>query len=444
MWDTALDAATLSLCAVLTALSLLQLRQLLALPPSRFSRLLLVLTATLNADLVCNAVWVYTPALHTAWGMMFANTPIFANMVVALLAELEFLKLLAPFLPGVSPRVIARVQVGAAVLGVVYIASAVQPFLPEAWWQPIEVFWLVYLLSLGVYDVAQHVYLLHFVVVRMRGATVEFKRRYVAVIATGFVILASGLVLAFVFDVSVVDPSGSMLLLTALLPAFELCALQSILQLRAALAAHARRAQVRMPRELRQDDADDSGDAADSGSSGGRPNSARPKGAMRWLGSWCWRADPGEAIPSASTGGGVSTASHSTSVGVGARVQPAPGGESISPLATAATGVDDVATLDAAHTLRSHTGRGSRLWPLWRLGGRRLSQGGGGSTTNPGSMFSGSGTAADDGATVLSGISLVRAGETPDNGSMELSLIESRDERASSSSSSSSSVPILL
>nr|KAJ3412768.1 hypothetical protein HK105_002261 [Polyrhizophydium stewartii] len=357
MWDTALDAATLSLCAVLTALSLLQLRQLLALPPSRFSRLLLVLTATLNADLVCNAVWVYTPALHTAWGMMFANTPIFANMVVALLAELEFLKLLAPFLPGVSPRVIARVQVGAAVLGVVYIASAVQPFLPEAWWQPIEVFWLVYLLSLGVYDVAQHVYLLHFVVVRMRGATVEFKRRYVAVIATGFVILASAFVLAFVFDVSVVDPSGSMLLLTALLPAFELCALQSILQLRAALAAHARRAQVRMPRELRQDDADDSGDAADSGSSGGRPNSARPKGAMRWLGS-C--------------------------------------------------------------------------------------QGGGGSTTNPGSMFSGSGTAADDGATVLSGISLVRAGETPDNGSMELSLIESRDERASSSSSSSSSVPILL
>ncbi|KAL2911069.1 hypothetical protein HK105_208597 [Polyrhizophydium stewartii] len=169
---SALDVVALSYSALVVVLSLVQLRSLPALPPSLFSRLVVALSLSIPAYMVGNALRVYVPALHEPPSAPVGNVPICINITLAILAQLEFLRLLAPLLPIVPPRALPIAQVVAGVLCAVYVASELQPLLPESWRAGIEVYWHAFIWLLGAYDTA-------------------VQARYMAIIGLAMTVLAS-------------------------------------------------------------------------------------------------------------------------------------------------------------------------------------------------------------------------------------------------------------
>nr|KAJ3419025.1 hypothetical protein HK105_007506 [Polyrhizophydium stewartii] len=361
---SALDVVALSYSALVVVLSLVQLRSLLALPPSLYSRLVVALSLSIPVYMVGNALRVYVPALHGHSAAPLGNVPISINVTLGILMQFEFLRLLAPLLPIVPPRALLVVQVVAGVLCAVYVATGLQPLLPESWRAGIEVYWHAFIWLLGAYDTTVQAVLLHFVVTRLRGAPHSFKRRYMAIIGLAMTVLVVAGVLSVLTSVSDLSPVA--LVYVAMGPTYELCALMSMLQLRAVLAEHARRAHAPLPHELR-DDLEGRADGQDAGKT-----TTSGHGLLAALACWFpWRRSKASGSTPAAVESGES-------VGAGTRVQPPSGTTAVGSsrtTVTAPSAVDAAATLDggvsrparfgaslAASLLSRDDGGGSTVW----------------------------------------------------------------------------------
>ncbi|KAI8929650.1 hypothetical protein BC831DRAFT_442504 [Entophlyctis helioformis] len=183
--------------------------------------------------------------LHGDYGSPLMEAITFALLYTSVsafvLSELEFLKLLAPFVPGISPVVVSRVQMGTSVVCAAVVLMSAAPLVPAIVNQlAVKNTRVVLAEGIAMYDLAQQIFLLHFVLVKLKGATVRFRLAYACIIVLGCVLAISALVIA----VAVILPAGGSksvdlwrLLMNLTVPGFLICAYESMELLRRSLQA---------------------------------------------------------------------------------------------------------------------------------------------------------------------------------------------------------------
>ncbi|KAI8922781.1 hypothetical protein BC831DRAFT_474312 [Entophlyctis helioformis] len=229
---TALDVAAILAGIVLVAVAGNFFVRLMHVPASHYSNGLRIACVLICVSVILKLVISYMTTLYSsaAW-YCTSHMPFAALISVYSLAELEFLKIVAVFSTGISPRAVSVVQVFAAVFGALHLVSAYSLLYPEPLQKPVIRYATAWTLVISIYDVAQHLYLLHFVLYKLKGSTLAFRMQYAGVIACacGFVVLT------VVMGAALPREKALQALGLFCIPAFVLCSLQCMELLRIAL-----------------------------------------------------------------------------------------------------------------------------------------------------------------------------------------------------------------
>ncbi|KAL2914014.1 hypothetical protein HK105_206458 [Polyrhizophydium stewartii] len=152
------------------------------------------------------ALVVPTSIVDTAWELVaelrrplptsLSNLIGAIEAVLFVMAEIEFLKLLAPFAPDIRTGIVINFQIALLISAIPYALSAFHSMFDGGLAKTLKTYVSSWPIAAGIFDVGQQVILLLFVLWRLQGATHAFRMRYAAIIASCAAVLLCGLLLS--------------------------------------------------------------------------------------------------------------------------------------------------------------------------------------------------------------------------------------------------------
>ncbi|KAI8929406.1 hypothetical protein BC831DRAFT_444296 [Entophlyctis helioformis] len=123
------------------------------------------------------------------------------HTVIFVLSELEFLKILSPFVGGrISPIIVTRIQIVTAFVGLTTTAASFIDYMPAS----IRIWFIrdayIFTGCVQIYDISQQCYLLYYVLYKLKGATTLFRAQYAGVILLGVTFVILGAVVGVLFQ----------------------------------------------------------------------------------------------------------------------------------------------------------------------------------------------------------------------------------------------------
>ncbi|KAI8917456.1 hypothetical protein BC831DRAFT_484713 [Entophlyctis helioformis] len=196
--NNAADVAAVAIACGMAAVSIVLLWRLRTLPPSLYSQGVRATCGLTIASALIHVIVFYVPGCFTLGSDVLMTLFVFLTIWVYVLSELEFLKVVMPFVTGLSGHFVTRLQIAVSAVEILHIASAFSPYIAQVWQPSLKLvrfsIMTIYLIS----DLGQQIFLLHFVLVRLKGSTLLFRTLYTMLIVAGFAVLIASIALTFV------------------------------------------------------------------------------------------------------------------------------------------------------------------------------------------------------------------------------------------------------
>ncbi|KAI8925983.1 hypothetical protein BC831DRAFT_458518 [Entophlyctis helioformis] len=180
-----------------------------SIPPSRYSHGLRATTAIGMLAVTTAAIMYLGPGFNTHMAIRLPmNLANFAFLGVFVLTELEFLKVLAPFVGGwLSPAAVGWVQLVALCGNLLRLSAAFREYMPARPAFVIDRFGFYWTFAVGAYDFIQQAFLLYFVLGRLKTASVMFRIQYACIVGVSLIVLMlTGIYTTRTVTAGVTDP----------------------------------------------------------------------------------------------------------------------------------------------------------------------------------------------------------------------------------------------
>ncbi|KAI8917455.1 hypothetical protein BC831DRAFT_484712 [Entophlyctis helioformis] len=185
-----IDYVVLAIAAALLVVSV-------DLPRSRYAFGVRATCMLIPPALTANIVMFYVPGFFTREAETLLNVAMFSTITAIMLSELEFLRVLIPYVAAITPVAVERVQLAVCLTTVFMMGTAFSPYFPDTAQFGLKMIKFFVMAVFLISDLCQQCFLLHFVLVRLKGVTVGFKRIYTALIVAGFVVFLASVALTF-------------------------------------------------------------------------------------------------------------------------------------------------------------------------------------------------------------------------------------------------------
>eukprot|EP00842_Homolaphlyctis_polyrhiza_P005839 jgi/Hompol1/6256/HPOL_002198-RA len=232
-----LDIIAITCASTIMLISIVVFINLLRLPYSRYAILLQLACFSILPLIILEIVANYVDNLSSSQTFKFiAQNMSLVNVTLAVLCELEFLKLLIPYFSQLSQTVILQAQI-AIVFVSIAITLITLTLTNEMTSLHIRSTWI---LISACYDLIQQCFMLYFIFSRLKKSTQAVQLMLTLIVASNVLVLGLGLVgVVSMLPVTSGDPNvwAFHLLLDICVPTFELLVFTSIIVLRNALTS---------------------------------------------------------------------------------------------------------------------------------------------------------------------------------------------------------------
>nr|KAJ3418157.1 hypothetical protein HK105_000271 [Polyrhizophydium stewartii] len=241
----ALDYGLIAYCAFVAVLAISMLPKMLRLPTSTYAILLRTECVTAALAPISNGLWLYVPGLRFAALEILSRALVLLDIALFAITELEFLKLMAPFVSWISPNFVFQLQIATGFGGVVYILSSGMVLFGPTWAMAASKMWVIGGGIIGFFEMAQQMFFIYFILRRMPRTTLMFRIKYSLLVGAASLVFLFILVGASI--ISLIEPTREFIFLDVTASAYHLISMFPMLAVRAQMAAAKASRQAKRP-----------------------------------------------------------------------------------------------------------------------------------------------------------------------------------------------------
>ncbi|EGF77235.1 hypothetical protein BATDEDRAFT_27915 [Batrachochytrium dendrobatidis JAM81] len=185
------DYFVLMISALLVIFGFVILYRLSKLPSRLYANCLRYSGACLIANVIIISCWEYIYEFRGPIGTSISNFLMSIEALLFIVAQLEFLKIFTTFFKSITHELVLRAQICIVVISQIYVFSAFYPLYPPTmhYLRTVQIIWPA---VFGLYDLFQQVFLIYFVLYKLRSTTKIFRLQFVILAFTGLVIMIGG------------------------------------------------------------------------------------------------------------------------------------------------------------------------------------------------------------------------------------------------------------